>query len=461
MTRSNPASRRAFLRQSLLASGAGFGLSPLSRLFASSMAARPIAGYGPLRPVRDESTGLALLTLPEGFSYRSFGWTGEALADGKPCPSRHDGMGVVASQGDLITLVRNHEQTALSGAFGPKACHYDPPCSGGTTTLRYDLAQGQLIEAHASLSGTMQNCAGGITPWNSWLSCEEFVANAGVVHPSTGVALTRDHGFVFEVPAEGLSRAEPIAAMGQFRHEAAVVHAASGHVYLTEDLEPSAGFYRFLPRVPGNLGAGGTLSMLKARGRADLRHEMAVGEQLDVEWVDIEHPERGYDAERRSIAGVHEQGLALGGTRFARLEGCIDAADGIYFTATNGGAAGAGQVFCFDPHSQTLRLVFESSPDAMLHYPDNVCVSPRGGLLICQDSPEVQQHLYGLTAEGGLFQFAGNNIVLDGLAGFSGDFRRAEWAGACFSADGRWLIANLYSPGFTVAITGPWQEGLV
>src|SRR5690606_18160645 len=131
-------------------------------LFASSMRSRMVPGYGPLRPVADEVTGLELLRLPEGFRYRSFGWAGEPLSDGTPCPKQHDGMGVVASDGEIVTLVRNHEQTGLDGAFGPADCHYDPACSGGTTTLRYDLASGKLIEAHASLSGTMQNCAGGV-----------------------------------------------------------------------------------------------------------------------------------------------------------------------------------------------------------------------------------------------------------------------------------------------------------
>nr|WP_282453008.1 alkaline phosphatase PhoX [Lysobacter sp. CAU 1642] len=425
------------------------------------MASRVVPGYGPLRPVADEVTGLELLSLPEGFRYRSFSWAGEALADGTPCPGRHDGMGVVAVEGEVVTLVRNHEQTALTGAFGHAECHYDPACSGGTTTLRYDLAKGEVVEAWASLSGTMQNCAGGVTPWNSWLSCEEFVVNAGALPDSAPARFERDHGFVFEVPASGRSKAVALRDMGQFRHEAASVHAPSGDVYLTEDLEPSAGFYRFVPREPGRLQAGGALYMLRARGHRDLRTGLRPGQRLAVEWVPIEHPDRGFDAQRKSISGVHDQGLAAGASRFTRLEGCIATDQGVYFTATNGGDEAAGQVFCYHPESQELSLVFESSPDSMLHYPDNVCLSPRGGLVICQDSPERVQHLHGLTPDGGLFRFAGNQARLDGFRGFTGDFSGAEWAGACFSPDGRWLFANLYAPGISVAITGPWQEGLI
>lgn len=455
------AQRRRFLQQALLAGGAGLGMAPLTRLFARSMDSHPVTGYGPLRPVADEVTGLPLLALPEGFRYRSFGWAGERLADGTVCPGRHDGMGVVAASGDQVTLVRNHEQTGLDGAFGPAASHYDAPCTGGTTTLRYDLARGELVEAWASLSGTMQNCAGGVTPWNSWLSCEEFVIAGGMDDAKTGGRFTRDHGWVFEVPATGHSTALPLRDMGQFRHEAAVVHAPSGDLYLTEDLEPSAGFYRFVPKVPGKLAEGGSLYMLRVKGRQELRRGVAVGERMPVEWVPIEHPDRGFDAARRSISGVHDQGIRQGASRFTRLEGCIATDDAIYFTATNGGEESAGQVFCYHPASSELSLVFQSLPESMLHYPDNVCVSPRGGLLICQDSPLREQHLYGLTQNGGLFRLARNNVVLDGHAGFSGDFTGAEWAGACFSPDGRWLFANIYSPGFSVAITGPWQDGLV
>lgn len=456
-----PLARREFLRQALLASGAGLSMAPLTRLFARSMQSRWVEGYGALRPVADEVTGLPLLALPEGFRYRSFGWAGQPLGDGTPCPARHDGMGVVASEGSVVTLVRNHEQTGLGGAFGPAASHYDAVCDGGTTTLRYDLASGKLLDSWASLSGTMQNCAGGVTPWQTWLSCEEFVSGSGTDDAKTGGRFTRDHGFAFEVPASGHSNAQPLREMGQFRHEAAAVHQPSGDVYLTEDLEPSAGFYRFVPKVPGKLAEGGQLFMLRAKGRTDLRRGLPVGERLPVEWVPIAHPERGFDAARRSISGVHEQGLALGGSRFTRLEGCIATEEEVYFTATNGGTEAAGQVFCYYPKTQELSQIFESLPESMLHYPDNVCVSPRGALLICQDSTQREQHLYGLTAEGGLFRFARNNCVLDGYAGFSGDFSSAEWAGACYSPDGLVLLVNIYTPGFTVAISGPWQEGLV
>nr|WP_225444609.1 alkaline phosphatase PhoX [Pseudomarimonas arenosa] len=418
-------------------------------------------GFGALRPVRDLNTGLPLLELPEGFSYTSFGWAGESLEGGIACPNSHDGMGVVAADGDLITLVRNHEVVKAAGAYGPSESWYDPVCQGGTVNLQFDLATQELRRTWPSLSGTMQNCAGGVTPWGSWLSCEEYVADAGMLDSRGGPPLQKDHGFVFEVPASGVSNAIALRAMGQFRHEAAVVHTATGDVYLTEDGEPSSGFYRFVPTQPGKLAAGGQLFMLKAKGRVELRSGLKVGQKFAVEWVPIDNPDRGYDHQRRNIFGVQRQGFAQGASRFTRLEGCFVDDDAIYFTATNGGDAACGQVFVYRANSAELELLYESPDAAVLDYPDNICISPRGGMVICQDSKQDRQHLYGLSSNGRLFAFARQNVLLDGAKGFRGDYRGAEWAGSCFSPDGRYLFANIYSPGFTVAITGPWKKGLI
>jgi uncharacterized protein len=461
------AARRRFLLGAGAASAAALSMSPFGRLLASAAVPRsgapdPAAGYGRLRPVRDLTTDLPLLHLPEGFRYRTFGWAGEPLADGTPCPGAHDGMGVVRARGSRLTLVRNHEVVRLDGAFGPVESQYDRRCSGGTVTLEFDTDSETLQAARPSLSGTIANCSGGVTPWGTWLSCEEFVSRAGVAVRVRGemVRLSRDHGFVFEVPADGLSAARPLRAMGQFRHEAAVVHAASGDVYLTEDAEPTAGFYRFVPATAGRLADGGRLQMLRVRGRSDLRSGLRTGERMPADFVDIEHPARGFEP-GGGILGVQRQGIAAGASVFTRLEGCIATDEEVFFVATNGGDAGCGQVFAWYPAAKELMLLFEPADPAQLDYPDNVVVSPRGGLLLCQDSGRPGQRLHGLGRDGELFVFAQQNVVLDGARGFSGDYRSAEWAGACFSPDGRWLFANVFSPGFSVAITGPWRDGLV
>lgn len=464
-------SRRRFLGAGGVAAGAALGgLSPLGRLLAAAGDAGKRTntgrgrGYGPLQPVRDETTGLPLLCLPEGFRYRSFGWVGDPMADGSLMPAAHDGMGVVRAEGSRIRLIRNHEISRIGPAFGKPAFQYDPNAQGGAVTLDYDCDSGKLMSAHASLAGTMTNCSGGITPWGSWLSCEEFVSAAGkTVMTRSGIGrLERDHGFVFEVPAEGHSDAVPLRDMGQFRHEAAVVFPPTGEVYLTEDLEPVAGFYRFVPKTPGRLADGGALYMLRAKGREELRSGLTVGEPMDVDWVRIDKPGHGVDSEHDDIGGVQRQGLVQGAAKFTRLEGIFASGEDLFFTATNGGNASCGQVFRYRPSEQQLVLIYESSDPAVLDYPDNICVSPRGGMVICQDSKGDSQSLFGLSVGHELFEFARNNVILDGSSnGLSGDFRQSEWAGSCFSPDGRWLFANVYNPGLTVAITGPWGEGLV
>lgn len=453
-------------RRLLQAGGAGLALAGLGCTRRAPIRAEaPLdpSGYGPLRPVADANTGLPLLQLPEGFSYTSFGWVGEPLVGGQACPRNHDGMGVVAARGDVLTLIRNHEiSTDPGGSFAPPEATYDPDCRGGTVTLRFDVRAGRLLEMRPSLSGTLVNCAGGVTPWGSWLSCEEVVLDANQLVPIQDQGMhqmKRAHGYVFEVPADGLARPEPLLAMGRMKHEAATVDPATGIVYMTEDQKP-AGFYRFIANVPGQLVRGGRLQMLQAVGVPDLRTGRRQGEVFKVRWVEIEEPDRGFDADGGGT-GVVRQGQAGGGSLFSRLEGVVIGDGRVLFTSTNGGDAGCGQLWAYRPGEETLELVFESPSPEVLDYPDNIVLSPRGGLVICEDSEQPVQRLYGMAVDGSLFEFARNNIQLDGYRDISGDFRGEEWAGACFSADGRWLFANNYRPGITFAITGPWRSGLV
>jgi len=463
------ASRRRLLRG--VASGsAALVATRASRLLAA--AGRPegiVTGYGPLKPVADLTTGTSLLELPEGFSYRTLGWAGSPMAGDAPTPGAHDGMGVVAQRNGRLVLVRNHEVVSDTGAFGPSNIHYDPACGGGTLTLEIDADDATLHAARPSLAGTLQNCSGGTTPWGTWLSCEEYVYEApqpqavGVDSSARPLGkLAREHGFVFEVHPDGTRAPVALEDMGQFRHEAAVVHKASGDVYLTEDREPRAGFYRFVPKKRGELAAGGRLQMLAAEGAPDLRRGLRVGQAWKVRWIDIDEPGRAHTPGFRDGSGVVNQGLAAGASAVTRLEGCFATDNAIFFTATNGGDASRGQVFVYHPHEQRLSLLFESTGLDAIDYPDNLCFSPRGGLVVCEDGKRDAQMLWGLGLDGKAFPFAKNNVVLDkALNGFTGDFRGSEWAGCCFSPDGKWLFANIYAPGFTVAITGPWKKGLI
>jgi uncharacterized protein len=467
------ASRRSFLAG---ATRAGLGASlPLGSLLGlagcrehrpeSEAAKSASSGYGALQPARDETTGAYLLKLPAGFRYRTLGWAGSKLDDGSIMPGAHDGMGIVAINGTRLTLVRNHEVVTEQGALGAALLHYDAPASGGCVAFEFDTETGESSGYRIVLGGTMQNCAGGTTPWGTWLSCEEMVFDPAVGHDDIGVKrskLKRAHGFVFEVHPSGTVAPKCITGMGAFKHEAAAVHAASGNVYLTEDLTQQAGFYRYVPDVPGDLAAGGRLQMLACVERSELIRGLTLGQSFSTYWVDIEDPLRLQHSNGRVGGGVFEQGQQAGGAVFTRLEGCFVQGDAIFFTATNGGDFGHGQVFVFYPKEDRLVLLYESASLQTLDYPDNICVSPRGGLVICEDNDsKAPQRLIGMTRLGEVFPFAENAVRWPDATGNIEDYSEEEWCGACFSPDGKWLFANVYSPGFTVAITGPWGAGLI
>jgi uncharacterized protein len=450
--------RRGFLRQAASLGIAATAFStPLEAWFAASHGRSSSAdGYGPLAPVRDEATGLPLLQLPVGFRYISFGWTGDLLDDGLRTPGAHDGMAAFPWRTDRVRLIRNHEVSA-GPSPGRPALTYDAGAGGGTTTLEFAPDRGAWIGAHLSLAGTVRNCAGGPTPWHSWLTCEESVVEPGPTQP-----FQRPHGYVFEVPIDGPPSCEPLVAMGRFVHEAVAIDPLTGFVYETEDAS-RAGLYRFRPRNRERLAEGGSLEMLGIAGRPrfDTRTAQSPGTSYAVTWVPIEQPERALADDRTQGGGVFEQGWTRGGAAFARLEGAWAGGGKIYVTATSGGNAAMGQVWELDPADATLRLVYESPGSHVLNMPDNICVSPRGGLVLCEDGT-ANPSVHGLTTEGQLFTFARNNIMLAGeTRGITGDFRAREFAGATYSPDGHWLFLNVQSPGVTFAITGPWGQRLL
>jgi len=263
---------------------------------------------------------------------------------------------------------------------------------------------------------------------------------------------------VFEVAAsaEGLVKPVPLKAMGRFIHEAVAVDPVTGIVYETED-QQLAGFYRFIPREKGVLASGGALQMLAIDGKPnyDTADGQRMGSTLPVTWVDIDDPDpRGGWGDTGAVFG---QGFTKGGARFSRLEGCWWGDGGVFFHATNGGDAKVGQVWFYRPEGSdggSLTLVFESPSAAVLNYPDNITVSPRGGVVMCEDGGG-EQYLRGLTPAGRIFDFAKNLLNL------------TEFAGACFSPDGRTLFVNIMGStldaeterGVTLAIRGPWEDG--
>lgn len=438
------ADRRLFLR----ATGTAFAALAASGCMRAGVASSdsgPV-GYGPLVPDPQ-----ALIDLPQGFSYRVISSLGDAMTDGGTVPDAADGMGCFDLGNGKIALVRNHELTPGKDGGGAMGKAYDTvarsliPLPGGTTTMVLDAQTLKVESQFRSLSGTIRNCAGGTTPWGSWLTCEEDVS-------LPGPRANKDHGYVFEVPANATGPVDPVPlkAMGRFNHEAACVDPATGAVYLTEDRDNGL-LYRFLPKVKGKLAQGGQLQALVAMGGsggvADTRNwtgtAMQPGSWLPVEWVDLDNPEAPED-------DLRKRGAGLGAALFARGEGIHMGEGELYFCCTSGGAAKLGQVFRLVPgkpgKTDRLQLFFESTSPDQFNFGDNLTVAPNGHLMVCEDqyTNVVENHLRGITPDGRAYPFALSRV-------------QTEWAGACFSPDGKTLFVNLYSPAKTVAITGPWS----
>lgn len=432
-------------RQFLGTTGSAFAALTASGCVARSQGDETVAAadmdgiYGPLVKDRD-----GILDLPKGFSYRVVSSLGDAMSDGGTVPDKADGMGCFDLGNGKIALVRNHELLPWDDMGGEvdKGYGRNPDgtfMAGGTTNLVLDAATLAVEKQHRTLAGTIRNCSGGVTPWGSWLTCEE-PGQRGLELPA--------HGYVFEVPADadGLVDPVPLKALGRFNHEAACVDPVTGMIYETEDMGDGL-IYRFTPSKPGNLQAGGKLQALAlVDGTTDSRNwdgvTMTVGDRHEVRWVDLDDVESPKN-------DLRMRGAAKGALLVARGEG-IHMGDGdLYLCSTSGGAAKLGQIFRLVPgrgaKPDTLELFFESESKEQFNYGDNLVVAPNGHLIVCEDqyTDVVDNRLIGITPQGVPYPFARLNM-------------QTELAGACFSPDGKTLFVNAYSPTKTLAITGPW-----
>jgi secreted PhoX family phosphatase len=434
--------------------GAGVLLAGPARDLAATRpayAAQPdVFGYGDLVP---DPAGL--LDLPRGFSYRAFSRTGELMSDGRKVGGGHDGMGSFAGAKDSTILVRNHELSPGASSALVNLVPYDPACPGGTTNLAVG-PDGGLLSHYVSLAGTHRNCAGGVTPWNTWLTCEETD-----VHPATSTAVTLPHGYVFEVDPYGPPTAAPVPlkAMGRFAHEAVAVDPSTGIVYETEDAgNPHGCFYRFRPWQPlggpGSLATGGVLEVMRvADAPGDLSAVTALGTTFgDIHWDAVPVPD--FDPVSTDPVGrlaVRRQTASP--TRIPKCEGAYWGDGAVLFVSSfakpsmSPAPAGRheGQVWRYEPAANTLTLVVRIAPGGTFDGPDNAIASPYGGMFLCEDG-DGASYVVGVDDTGALYPFAFNAQ------------NDSEFAGACFDKTGRTMFVNVQSPGTTFAITGPWTS---
>ena len=287
---------------------------------ASPAPRAPKSGYGALAAPDDNG-----IRLPEGFSARRVALGGETVPGSEYEWHRASDGGAAfrADDGGWI-LVSNSEDLR-----------------GGAGALRFGR-DGQIRDAYRILDGTTNNCAGGPTPWGTWLSCEEY-----------------DEGRVWECDPAGARKAKPHDAMGVFKHEAAAVDPRGKHVYLTEDLIDGA-FYRFTPRRWPALSEG-RLELAKVAGDGA------------VEWVAVPDPLAKRGPTRHQVPGY---------TEFARAEGIWFDSGTVYVATT-----GDSRIHAYDTRAERVKVIYDglAKRSAPLLRVDNITASRAGELFVCED----------------------------------------------------------------------------
>ncbi len=449
--------RRSFITKSSVAS---LGFLGLQRYLHAAPESRVFLPYGEL--IADPK---GILDLPNGFSYDIISRMQEKMDDGFVVPGAPDGMAAFPGKDGQVILVRNHElhvdSTSVGAFVGQKSlassvydAAYDAgdqdgknPYLGGTTTIVYDPVAKKVMKQFLSLAGTDRNCAGGAMPWGSWITCEEtkdMTSKRG-----------KNHGYCFEVKASDdgkLQKAVPLKALGRFSHEAVALDARTGILYLTEDVNDSL-LYRFIPDEPRNFHSGKLQALaIVGKPKLDTRNysksvtNIKEGETHKVAWVDLDTPESPNDDLRYR---GHKDGAAI----FSRGEGIFYDNGKLYICCTDGGISRQGQIFMLTPSEKkggvdTLELFLQPEESDLLTNGDNLCVAQWGDLILCEDLIAEHQgkrsHLRGVTSDGKIYTLARNAKDI------------SEFAGTCFSPDGKILFVNMQGLGLTLAITGPW-----
>ena len=344
--------RREFISA---AGAAAAGTLALGPEFWRSLAKPARAGDGPYGPLGDpDDLGLRL---PKGFSSREIARGGVPVAgtayvwhvfsDGSATYPTDDGGFILVSNSELPTPVH----LPIGSPIGD-------PGDGGASAIRFS-GDGEVMSAYRILSGTSTNCAGGPTPWGTWLSCEET-----------------DEGRVWECDPHGEREAVVHDALGRFTHEAICIDKRTGFAYLSED-DGNGCFYRFRPARRGDLSEG-TLEVAR------------VGKQRKVAWLPLPDPGAAETPTREQVPGA---------TRFKRGEGIWFDGGHVYLATT-----GDSRIWSYNTRRRTMRVIYdaENVPNAPLTDVDNVTIhKPSGDLFVCEDNGAPDAYDIALVTPGG------------------------------------------------------------
>ena len=375
-----------------MSSGALLAATPWARAASGARTAGGLrAGTGPYGPLQPpDANGIRL---PVGFRSRILALAGERLpGPGYRWHVAPDGGATFRSRGGGWIYVSNSERSAGRGGVG---------------AMRFDR-NGALVEAYSICTGTSRNCAGGATPWGTWLSCEETPA-----------------GRVFECDPEGVLPPRVLPALGTFQHEAAAVDPETGIVYLTEDRSDGR-FYRFLSNAWGDLGSG--------------RLQVARVTAGEVFWHDVPDPER-----RSGVAVRHQVPES---TPFRGGEGIALVRGRVYFTTK-----GDDRVWEYHVGRRRLSVLYApgAAPRLPLRGVDNLTTTRRGDLLVAEDGGDMELVMITRDLE------VAPVLRVERQPG-------SELAGPAFAPRGDRLYVSsqrggLFGTGITYEIEGPFQRG--
>ncbi|MEU2060922.1 alkaline phosphatase PhoX [Streptomyces sp. NPDC013455] len=383
--------RRNFLRGAVLGTSAAvFGGTLMRGAAYAAPAQNGVSPYGGL--LAADANGIML---PSGFTSRVIARSGQTVTGTSYTWHNAPDGGACFADGTGWIYVSNSEVST----------------GGGVGAVKFN-SSGSITGAYRVLSNTRNNCAGGATPWNTWLSCEEVSG-----------------GYVYETDPWGVNAAVRRSAMGQFKHEAAAADPVRKVVYLTED-EPDGCFYRFVPGTWGNLSSG-TLQVLVA----------GTATSGSFSWTNVPDPDGSPTATRDQVSAAK---LFNGG------EGCHYANDTVWFTTK-----GDNRVWQLNLLDNTYELAYDDSlvtnGTAPLTGVDNITGSRSGDLFVAEDGGNME-----------ICIITPDDIVAPFLR-VTGQ-SSSEITGPAFSPDGRRLYFSSQrgttgssSGGITYEVTGPFR----